>query len=80
MSFTIFSATGCTRCKIVKSYMDDHTIVYEDHDIKAKGKDAFNTFYRENRNAIFRGEEGIEFPFFSLEKKSNRALVKFWHF
>ncbi len=62
MPFTIFSATGCMRCKIVKSYMDDHGMVYEDHNIKADGKDVFTVFYRKNRPDIFRGDEGIEFP------------------
>ncbi len=62
MPFTLFSATGCMRCKIVKSYMDDHAMVYEEHDIKANGKDAFNLFYRKNRPDIYRGKEGVEFP------------------
>jgi len=74
MSFTIFSATGCTRCKIVKSYMDYHAIVYEDHDIKAKGKDVFNAFYRKNRNVIFRGEDGIEFPILSTRGKIKQGV------
>ena len=69
MSFTIFSATGCMRCKIVKSYMDDHAMVYEEHDIKAEGKDAFNLFYRENRPNIYRGKDGVEFPILFTGKK-----------
>ncbi len=62
MAFSLFSATGCARCKIVKSYMDDNHIDYQEFDFKAEGKDEFNAFYRKNRPNIFRGEEGVEFP------------------
>ncbi len=74
MSFNIFSATGCMRCKIIKSYMDDHAIVYKDHDIKSSGKDAFNVFYRKNRNVIYRGEEGIEFPILFTKEKIKQGV------
>ncbi|MBC8440994.1 MAG: hypothetical protein H8D87_15090 [Deltaproteobacteria bacterium] len=74
MSFTLFSATGCMRCKIVKSYMDDHGMVYEDHDMKAEGKDIFNGFYRKNRPDIFRGEEGIEFPILYTGEKIKQGV------
>jgi glutaredoxin len=62
MSYILFTATGCMRCSIAASYMDDHGISYEKKNIHARGKDLFKTFYRENRSAIFRGPEGIEFP------------------
>lgn len=62
MPYQLFSATGCSRCKIVKSFMDKKNIAYEEQDIKAWGKDAFKVFYRESRPDIFRGEEGVEFP------------------
>jgi len=74
MSFTLFSATGCLRCKIVKSYMDDHTIAYEDQDIKAFGKDAFNLFYRENRPDIYRGKDGVEFPILFTGEKIRQGV------
>lgn len=50
------------RCSIAASYMDDHGISYDKQDIHARGKEVFKTFYRENRSAIFRGPEGVEFP------------------
>jgi len=62
MAFALFSATSCVRCKIVKSYMKDNGIAYQEFDFKAEGKDEFNAFYRKNRPKIYRGEEGIEFP------------------
>ena len=69
MLFTLFSATGCMRCKIVKSYMDDLGITYQEFDFKLDGKDEFNAFYRKNRSDIYRGKEGVEFPiFFNGEK------------
>lgn len=69
MSFTLFSATGCMRCGIVKSYMDEHDLAFEDYDIKADGKDRFKKFYKDNRSRIFRGEEGLEFPILFTNEK-----------
>lgn len=62
MEFSLFSATGCMRCKIVKSYMQENSIEYAEYDFKADGKDEFNAFYRKNRSNIYRGKEGVEFP------------------
>jgi pyruvate formate lyase activating enzyme len=59
---TIYSATGCTRCKIVKEYMKERGIAYTEKDMKADGKEDFQKFYTANRKRIFRGPEGIEFP------------------
>ena len=58
----LFTATGCMRCKIVKAYMAEHQIVFEELDINTNGKDPFKEFYRKNRPDIFRGLDGIEFP------------------
>jgi pyruvate formate lyase activating enzyme len=60
--FTVYSATGCARCKIVKGYMDAQGIAYVEKDMKAEGKEDFQKFYAANRNRIFRGPEGVEFP------------------
>ena len=65
MSYTIFTAGDCPRCKIAKRFMVEHSIVYEEVDIKAGGMDTFRQFYGANRSAIFRGKEGIEFPVFT---------------
>ncbi|MCP4021360.1 MAG: hypothetical protein GY729_05915 [Desulfobacteraceae bacterium] len=64
MSRQLFTATGCTRCTIVKNYLQARSIPFEEQDIKANGKEAFKVFYKENRKRIFRGSEGIEFPIF----------------
>lgn len=69
MGFSLFSATGCMRCKIVKSYMQENSIGFQEFDFKSHGKDAFNAFYRKNRSHIFRGEEGVEFPIFYDNEK-----------
>lgn len=65
MSKILFTATGCTRCKIVKRYMGEHGISYIEKDIKVEGKEEFQTFYKINRNVIYRGPDGIEFPIFT---------------
>lgn len=65
MGNTIYSATGCARCKITKNYMKANGIDYEEFDFKAEGKDAFAKFYRANRKDIFRDKDGVEFPVFT---------------
>lgn len=65
MSYTLFTATGCARCKIAKKFMDEKGIGYEEHDISGEGKDLFGRFYRNNRSSVYRGKEGIEFPVFT---------------
>lgn len=62
MGHIIYSATGCTRCKIVKKLMDERGIAFTEYDMKADGKDEFQQFYKANRKAVFRGPDGVEFP------------------
>ncbi|MGI6227750.1 MAG: hypothetical protein ACOYJ1_16035, partial [Peptococcales bacterium] len=62
MEITIYTATGCARCKIVKAVMEERGISYIEKDMKAEGKEEFQAFYKANRSAIFRGPDGIEFP------------------
>ena len=82
MSNTIYTATGCMRCKIAKKFMDERGIAYQDFDIKAEGKDAFGQFYRTNRSAVFRGKEGIEFPVFTdgtIIRQGVGVVIAFLH-
>jgi pyruvate formate lyase activating enzyme len=65
MRHTLFTATGCQRCKIAKRFMDEHKIAYEEVDIKGEGMDTFREFYGQNRRLIYRGKEGIEFPVYT---------------
>ncbi|MFH1155166.1 MAG: hypothetical protein V1793_15250 [Pseudomonadota bacterium] len=62
MGLTLFSTTGCRRCSIVKSAMEDWSRTWEELDIKAGAREVFNGFYREHRSRIYRGEDGVEFP------------------
>ncbi len=62
MTRTLFTAAGCVRCNLAKKFMRENAIGFEEHDATGQGKDLFVQFYRENRGAIFRGKEGIEFP------------------
>lgn len=64
MTNIIFTATGCARCKITKRFLQQQNIAYDEFDIKAEGKEAFAKFYRENRKAIYRDADGVEFPVF----------------
>jgi len=65
MSNSLFSATGCARCRITKNYMQENDIGFEEFDFTTDGKDAFNKFYRTNRDQIFRDKDGVEFPIFT---------------
>ncbi|MHB8073637.1 thioredoxin domain-containing protein [Desulfosporosinus fructosivorans] len=62
MSWVLFTATGCTRCKIVKSFMVNKGIPFEEKDMKTDGKEDFKKFYSANRGFITRGQDGVEFP------------------
>ncbi|TGE39918.1 hypothetical protein E4K67_02755 [Desulfosporosinus fructosivorans] len=62
MSCVLFTATGCTRCKIVKSFMVNKGIPFEEKDMKTDGKEDFKKFYSANRGLITRGKDGVEFP------------------
>jgi pyruvate-formate lyase-activating enzyme/glutaredoxin len=65
VSYTIYSAKGCVRCNITKTFMKEQGMAYEDVDIKGEGMDAFRKFYAANRKSVYRGEEGLEFPILS---------------
>ncbi|MFU8768748.1 MAG: hypothetical protein ACNA7H_03350 [Desulfotignum sp.] len=62
MMVTLFTATGCVRCRIAASFMDDRGISHEKSDALGQGKDLFKQFYREHRRAVTRGPDGIAFP------------------
>ncbi|NQU64558.1 MAG: hypothetical protein HQ517_09795 [SAR324 cluster bacterium] len=62
METTIYSATGCVRCKITKNYLNEQQIPFKEFDFKAEGKEEFAQFYRTNRKQIFRDQDGVEFP------------------
>jgi pyruvate formate lyase activating enzyme len=64
MSVVIFTSTGCTRCNIIKEYMNENNIVFEEKNIKEEGKSDYQKFYAANRGSIYRGAGGIEFPIF----------------
>ena len=45
--------------------MTEQGIAFADFDIKSEGTEDCARFYRANRNAIFRDEDGVEFPVFT---------------
>ncbi len=65
MTYEMFTATGCTRCKITKQYLKANDIPCVEHDVKGEGKEAFTSFYKANRKNIFRDQDGVEFPVFT---------------
>jgi len=65
MPITIYSAPGCLRCKIAKQFLDENGRTYQDVDALGEGRKTFSDFYRDRRDQIRRGPDGMEFPIFS---------------
>jgi hypothetical protein len=79
---TVFTAAGCSRCKILKKFMDECAIPYQEWDIQAEGKDPFGQFYRDNRGGVYRGKEGIEFPIWTdgtVIRQGVGVIIAFLH-
>ncbi len=74
MNATLFTATGCHRCEIVKTVLKKEGIAYDQWNIREEGKDIFKTFYKENRKQIFRSTDGVEFPVLELEGRIFQGL------
>lgn len=74
MSITIYSAPGCLRCKIVKQFLDETGRSYQDVDALGAGRQTFGNFYRNHRNRIHRGPDGVEFPIFSEGETVRQGL------
>jgi pyruvate formate lyase activating enzyme len=64
MSITLYSAAGCVRCKIANQFLKDRGLTYREHDALGEGQAAFRSFYQNNRQKIYRGPEGVEFPIY----------------
>lgn len=62
MSYTVFTMTGCARCKILKQCLSDNGFPFDEKNMTEEGKEDFQKFYALNRKSIVRGPEGIEFP------------------
>jgi len=80
VGYTIYSVTGCVRCKIVKRFMEERGIVFVERDMKADGGEDFRKFYAANRGAIYRGADGIEFPILTdgLEIRQSLGVILAW--
>ena len=62
MSITLYTATGCVRCRMVRQFLEERGLIYNNLDALNEGKQPFRSFYQTNRQAIYRGAEGVEFP------------------
>lgn len=49
--------------------MEKQDCTWDEQNIKAQGKEAFKTFYKDNRKKVFRGEQGIDFPLLYTNEK-----------
>lgn len=74
MLVTLFTTTGCTRCKIVKKFMHERYMAFDEKDIKAEGKRDFQAFYREHHQSVVRGPDGIEFPICLVKGRIRQSL------
>lgn len=64
MSITLYTAAGCVRCRMVQQFLKERGLTYGDYDALGEGKEAFRSFYQANRQKIYRGTDGVEFPLF----------------
>lgn len=62
MALTVFTATDCLRCNVLKRFLNERGISFDEKDIKSGGKADFTAFYAQHRTAVHRGKDGIEFP------------------
>ena len=74
MPITIYSAPGCLRCKIVKQFIDNSGRDYQNVDALGEGRKTFSNFYRDHRDQIYRGPDGVEFPIFSEGETVRQGL------
>jgi pyruvate formate lyase activating enzyme len=64
MSISLYTATGCVRCKLVRQFLKERNLTFREYDSLGEGKEAFRPFYQANRQKIYRGAEGVEFPIY----------------
>ena len=64
MSITLYTVTGCVRCRMVRQFLKERSQTYRSHDTLGEGKLAFHSFYQANRQKIYRGADGVEFPLY----------------
>lgn len=76
MKITLFTATGCVRCKVAKSFLQQRGVAYTEKDIKGEGKEEFQRFYRVHRGAICRSADGIQFPILSDGSQIRQGLAR----
>ena len=62
MPITIYSATGCVRCRVVREFLNEDVLPFQDYDALSEGEEEFRSFYQSNRQKIYRGPDGVEFP------------------
>jgi pyruvate-formate lyase-activating enzyme len=75
MSRILFTAGGCARCRIAMKFIQANGIALEEHDATGDAKERFGQFYRANRGAIFRGQDGIEFPVLADEAAIHQGVA-----
>lgn len=70
MSITLYSSTGCLRCSVVKNFLSEQHMDFEEHDIQTtSGNTAFKQFYAKNRPHIRRDAHGIFFPLVQVDDR-----------
>jgi glutaredoxin len=62
VTLTLYTSPGCLSCKIVKDFLIERGIAFEELDIKGEGRTEFARFYREHQTEIQRSADGIAFP------------------
>lgn len=67
---TIYSLPYCSKCTVVKKYMKENDIPFEEKNIDEDGMQDYRKFYAANRKVIYRSPSGrIELPVFTDGKQ-----------
>jgi pyruvate formate lyase activating enzyme len=59
---------------MLRQFLKERGLTHRDHDALGEGKEAFRTFYQANRQQIYRGKEGVEFPIYCDDNVIRQGL------
>ena len=81
MSIIIFSATGCVRCRVVKQFLKERGLTFQDHDVFeiialtmrwATARQRSDPFIRTTAKKYIAVRRALSFPFIVTMKSSGR--------
>ncbi|NNG01515.1 MAG: hypothetical protein HKM93_19160 [Desulfobacteraceae bacterium] len=75
MPLTLYTATGCAKCNVVRRFLDDHDLSFTEYNVRDADNTGFREFYASHRLSILRGKDGIYFPILFNGRKVYQDLL-----